>query len=160
MIPISERFGAKIWGAPNADPTTTDPTPSFSALWLTQLFPSHAFAWVTPAIFVIFGGLRSEALVSVIDSGRMQIRRFRRFRRNKAFLTGNKNTVYQKQGFCHPRIKFEKTPSDNQFYQFNSEKHFSFFGNVTRNLTVTNFPPELFIRVRQCSLPDCISLPH
>ena len=24
---VSERFGAKIWGAPNADPTTTDPTP-------------------------------------------------------------------------------------------------------------------------------------
>ena len=23
---VSERFGAKIWGAPNADPTTTDPT--------------------------------------------------------------------------------------------------------------------------------------
>ena len=24
---VLERFGAKIWGAPNADPTTTDPTP-------------------------------------------------------------------------------------------------------------------------------------
>ena len=24
---VSERFGANIWGAPNADPTTTDPTP-------------------------------------------------------------------------------------------------------------------------------------
>ena len=24
---LSQRFGAKVWGAPNADPTTADPTP-------------------------------------------------------------------------------------------------------------------------------------
>ena len=27
ILKVSERFGANIWGAPNADPTTTDPTP-------------------------------------------------------------------------------------------------------------------------------------
>ena len=32
----------------------------------------------------------------------MQIRHFRRFRRNGPFLAGDKNTVFQKHGLCHP----------------------------------------------------------
>ena len=52
-------------------------------------------------IFVVFGALRSEALVSV---GRMQIRHFRRFHQNSPSLAGDKNTVYQKQGLCHPGL--------------------------------------------------------
>ena len=54
----------------------------------TPLFLNHAFARVTPAIFVIFvvfGGLKSEPLFSV---GRMQIRHFRRFRQNGRFGRG------------------------------------------------------------------------
>ena len=31
----------------------------------TELFLSHAFAWVTPAIYVALGGLRSETLVFI-----------------------------------------------------------------------------------------------
>ena len=34
--------------------------------------------------------------------GRMQVRHFRRFRQSGPFLTGDKNTVYQKHGLCHP----------------------------------------------------------
>ena len=38
--------------------------------------------------------------------GRMQIRHFRRFRQNGPFLAGDKNTVYQKHGLCHPEVLF------------------------------------------------------
>ena len=34
--------------------------------------------------------------------GRMRIRHFRRFRQNGPFLAGDKNTVDQKHGLCHP----------------------------------------------------------
>ena len=34
----------------------------------------------------------------------MQIRHFRRFRQNGPFLAGDKNTVYQKHGLCHPDV--------------------------------------------------------
>ena len=37
--------------------------------------------------------------------GRMQICDFRRFRQNGPFLAGDKNTVYQKHGLCHPDIR-------------------------------------------------------
>ena len=34
----------------------------------------------------------------------MQIRHFHRFRQNGPFLAGDKNTVYQKHGLCHPEL--------------------------------------------------------
>ena len=47
-----------------------------------------------------FRGVRgAKPLFSV---GRMQTRYFRRFRWNRPFLAGDKNTVYQKHGLCHP----------------------------------------------------------
>ena len=52
------------------------------------------------AIFVVFGGPRSEALVvSGQIPGRMQIHHFRQ---NGPFLAGDKDTVYQKHGLRHP----------------------------------------------------------
>ena len=82
------------------------------ALWVSQgkqtrFFLNRAFAWVTPAIFIIFvvfGGLSCQALVF---SGLNAIRDISRFRQNGPFFGGGgqgKDTVYQKHGLCHPDL--------------------------------------------------------
>ena len=85
----------------------------------TRLFLNHAFAWVTSAIFVIFvvfGGLRSEALVFSGLECKFVI--YRRFRQNGPFLAGDKNKVYQKHGLCHPeKLIANRNP---QFFVCNS----------------------------------------
>ena len=75
----------------------------------TRLFLNHAFAWVTPAIFVIFVVFGSTVWGAkpLSSLGRMQIRHFRRFRQNGPFLAGDKNTVYQKHGLCHPECELK-----------------------------------------------------
>ena len=66
---------------------------------------NHAFADVTPAIFLILSfsqGLSSKALVLLV---RTQIRRFRHFRQEPPpLLAGDKGTVYQRRLFWTPTI--------------------------------------------------------
>ena len=70
----------------------------------TRLFLNHAFPeWHPPcsSFSPVSGVWGAKTLLSV---GRTQIRHFRRFRQNDPFLAGDKNTVYQKHGLCHPGI--------------------------------------------------------
>ena len=68
-----------------------------------MLLVKHGFAWMTPAIFVIFvvlGGSRSKALASV---GRTYTRHFAIFVKTPAFFFGReKSSAFQKHGFSDP----------------------------------------------------------
>ena len=61
----------------------------------------------------------------------MQIRHFRRFRQNGPFLVGDKNTVYQKHGLCHPDITLVKKITELIPKQFR-------FGNSFTEITENN----------------------
>ena len=66
---VSERFGSKIWGAPNADPTTTDPTPLFPALWINP--ETYGEPWLRiQGIFWVDGQEFSEFLGNSRIDGR------------------------------------------------------------------------------------------
>ena len=120
--------------------------PPFSALWLfgekalpeeifwcndyvsrvvkTPFLVNHGFAWVTPAIFVIFvsfSGFWGPKHLVFFFVCRTQTRHFRRFRQNPLFSAG-KTTVSQNHRFNNPECKsfgkrFEARDADPTNYE-------------------------------------------
>ena len=69
----------------------------------TMPLADHAFARVTPAIFVIFiVFMGSEQQSPCFILVRTKIRHFRRFRQTPVSLAGDKGTVYQWHRVCDP----------------------------------------------------------
>ena len=60
------------------------------------------FAWVTPAIFVIFVDFRAWGAKSFVFVSRMHYWNFADFRQNRLFSAGDKTTVLQNDRFDNP----------------------------------------------------------
>ena len=67
-----------------------------------MLLANGHFAWVTPAVFVIFVNFRGSRSKLPYFVGRMHYQSFRRFRQNHLFSVGDKNTVFQNDRFDNP----------------------------------------------------------
>ena len=66
------------------------------------LLANGHFAWVTPAIFVIFVNIRRLRSKVHFFVGRMQ---FPNFRQNHLFSVADKNTVFQNDRFDNPKLE-------------------------------------------------------
>ena len=67
-----------------------------------MLVVNHVFAWVTPAIvviFVVFGESKPPRSKALVFEGRLQIRPVLRFSPKPLFLGGDKCAVCRKHGF-------------------------------------------------------------
>ena len=71
----------------------------------TLLLVNHAFACMTPAIFVIFvvfTGSEEHSLFYWVERKDFEIWYFHCFRQDQICLVGDKGTIYQKHVFCDP----------------------------------------------------------
>ena len=83
------------------------PDPHLGALEKTPFLVNHGFARVTPAIFVIFGFLRTKTLFFMCVECKLVI--FAVFRQNPLFSAGGKTTVSQNHPLNNPDV-YRRTP--------------------------------------------------